>query len=79
MPTTFYKSSYFGPNMLETPVLCQAKLGFLDSLRALPFGSAPLERYNYLCAPPSTAAVLADRSSHRFSLANSSFCGRMIS
>ena len=50
--------------------------------RTLPFGSVllpALEICNYLRAPPSTAAVFADRSSHRFSLANSWFCGRMIS
>ena len=32
MPTTFCKSSYFGHNMLKTPVLPDAKLGFLDGL-----------------------------------------------
>ena len=50
--------------------------------RTPPFGSVlpyVLKICNYLRAPPSTAAVFADRSSHRFSLANSSFCGRMIS
>ena len=35
MPTTFCKSSYFGHNMLKTPVLPGAKLGFLDGLRPL--------------------------------------------
>ena len=32
MPTTFCKSSYFGHNMLKTPVLPDTKLGFLDGL-----------------------------------------------
>ena len=66
MPTTFCKSSYFVQNMFETPVLPDAKLGFLDGLAPPAFEAGGAFFYRKSFRYSSTDRVISREKSELY-------------